>query len=152
MADEHKLAIALSFNRHVAHFALSVRDAMEHVTGDECHVKYTATNTYDPSELEECFSRNAEGIAKNMMIHELALAVDMHSCTVDKVQEIDIIRDETELLALGGHEDFKSLTVKLRMDSTAPLGGITIGVHRCAEKNDVIGYVHAGSDLVTKVH
>ena len=153
MADQHKLVIALGFNRHVAHFALSVRDAMEHVSGDDCHVTYTATNTYNPSELEECFSRNAEGIAKNMTTHELALAVDMHGCTVDNIRGIDIIRGETELLALGGYEDFKSLTVRLHMDSTvAPLGSITIGAHRCAEKNDVIGCVHAGKDLVAKVH
>ena len=152
LADEHELAIALGFNRHVAHFALAVRDAMGHVAGDNCHVTYTATNTFHPSELEECFSRNAEGIAKNMMIHELALAVDMHGCTVEKIRDIDIIRDQTELLTLGGYEDFKSLTVRLHMDATAPLGSITIGAHRCAEQNEVIGCVHAGNDLVAKVN
>ena len=37
--------------------------------------KFVHNNAYKEEELGECFERNAEGMLKNMAIHELALLV-----------------------------------------------------------------------------
>ena len=46
-------------------------------------------NAYANAELDECFERNAEGILKNMAIHELALLVTYFDCTVDSLAKVE---------------------------------------------------------------
>ena len=45
-------------------------------------------NAYKQPELPECFERNAEGMLKNMAIHELALLATYWGVTVDNIKSV----------------------------------------------------------------
>jgi hypothetical protein len=53
------------------------------------HVTFVSNNSYEntPESLGECFERNAEGMLKNMAIHELALLVSFYDVTVENIAE-----------------------------------------------------------------
>ena len=47
-------------------------------------------NAYKEEELAECFERNAEGLLKNMAIHELALAVTFYGVRADNIADVRV--------------------------------------------------------------
>jgi len=49
---------------------------------------YVHNNAYKEEELPECFERNAEGMLKNMAIHELALLATYWGVTVDTIESV----------------------------------------------------------------
>ena len=51
--------------------------------------KFVHNNAYKEDELGECFERNAEGMLKNMAIHELALLATYWGVTVDTIASVE---------------------------------------------------------------
>jgi len=49
---------------------------------------FVHNNAYKEEELGECFERNAEGMLKNMAIHELALLATYYGVTVDNIASV----------------------------------------------------------------
>ena len=50
--------------------------------------------------------RNAEGLLKNMAIHELALAATFFNMTADGMDKVTVNKDNSECLTLGDKTDF----------------------------------------------
>jgi hypothetical protein len=58
------------------------------------HVTFVSNNTYENNaeSVGECFERNAEGMLKNMAIHELALLASFYDVTVDNIDVLRLVR------------------------------------------------------------
>ena len=67
------------------------------------------TNAYKEEELPECFERNAEGMLKNMAIHELALAATFYGVTADSIADVSVDAANSESLTLGEFTDFSKV-------------------------------------------
>lgn len=86
-------------------------------------------NAYKKSELVECFSRNSEGMLKNMAIHELALLVSFFDVRVDTVFKITVDKSKSEKLTLGGITDFSKVSFQV---TTLAGASATVTADRCA--------------------
>lgn len=89
MRDEAKdagVAVLMGYNKNVCKF---VTKAREYQAANGGHITFVSNNSYEntPESLGECFERNAEGMLKNMAIHELALLVSFFDVTVDNIDE-----------------------------------------------------------------
>jgi predicted dehydrogenase len=92
--------VYLGYNKNVTPYvqkALKLADTVKN-----SHVCFCHNNSYKRNELAECFSRNAEGMLKNMAIHELALLVSFFGVTVDTVKEFKVNKSKlfTEKLSV----------------------------------------------------
>lgn len=89
MRDEAQSAgvsVLMGYNKNVCKYVSKARDYAAKNGGD---VTFVSNNTYEntPESLGECFERNAEGMLKNMAIHELALLVSFYDVTVENIAE-----------------------------------------------------------------
>jgi predicted dehydrogenase len=89
MRDEAKNAnvtVLMGYNKNVCKF---VSKAREFAAENGGQVTFVSNNSYEntPASLGECFERNAEGMLKNMAIHELALLVSFYDVTVENIAE-----------------------------------------------------------------
>jgi predicted dehydrogenase len=94
-------------------------------------VTLTSLNDYTAETLPECFERNAEGLLKNMAIHELALAATFFGMTADTVASVDTTGcdgDECDLQTLGDFTDFSKLNMLL---TNKDGGQLRVVVDRC---------------------
>ena len=97
------VSICMGYNKNVCKY---VRRAREYAAsaGPESHVTFVSNNTYEPTaaSLGECFERNAEGMLKNMAIHELALLASFYDVTVDNVEDVIVDEEFSSLQTLEG--------------------------------------------------
>lgn len=63
---------------------------------------YVHNNAYTEEELPECFERNAEGMLKNMAIHELALLATYWGVTTDTIESVQPDTEFSRCLTLKG--------------------------------------------------
>jgi predicted dehydrogenase len=90
MRDQAKAAgvtVLMGYNKNVCKFVRLGREFEAAHPGS--HITFVSNNAYEntPESLGECFERNAEGMLKNMAIHELALLVSFYDVTVENVAE-----------------------------------------------------------------
>lgn len=88
LAKSKGVKVYLGYNKNVTPYvqkALKLSKTIENSTITFCH-----NNSYKTNELNECFSRNSEGMLKNMAIHELALLVSFFGVTVDTVDKFSL--------------------------------------------------------------
>jgi len=64
--------------------------------------KFVHNNASKEEELGECFERNAEGMLKNMAIHELALLATYYGVTVDNIASVSPDAEFSNCLKLTG--------------------------------------------------
>lgn len=78
--------VLMGYNKNVCKYVTKAREYAAANAGS--HVTLVSNNTYEntPESLGECFERNAEGMLKNMAIHELALLVSFFDVTVDNIE------------------------------------------------------------------
>lgn len=99
-AEEKGVKVYLGYNKNVTPYvqnALKLSKDVENSTITFCH-----NNSYKKNELNECFSRNSEGMLKNMAIHELALLVSFFDVTVATIDKFELQQNKlfTEKLAV----------------------------------------------------
>ena len=71
-------------------------------TVESAHLEFVHNNAYKKEELTECFSRNSEGMLKNMAIHELALLVSFYDVTVENIESVVADKDYSSVQTLPG--------------------------------------------------
>ena len=94
--------ICMGYNKNVCKY---VRNAREFAAANEgSHVTFVSNNTYEntPESLGECFERNAEGMLKNMAIHELALLASFYDVTVDNIESVEVDKAFSSVQTLPG--------------------------------------------------
>ena len=104
MRDEAKAAgvtVLMGYNKNVCKF---VSRAREYAAKNGGHITFVSNNAYanTPESLGECFERNAEGMLKNMAIHELALLVSFYDVTVENIAECTADKGFSSVQTLKG--------------------------------------------------
>jgi len=105
MRDEAAAAgvgVLMGYNKNVCKYVRKTREFAETVPGS--HVTFVSNNAYEntPESLGECFERNAEGMLKNMAIHELALLVSFYDVTVENIESVSADREFSSMQTLAG--------------------------------------------------
>jgi len=132
-ADAADVEVLMGYNKNVCKYVRKTREFAETVAGS--HVTFVSNNAYEntPESLGECFERNAEGMLKNMAIHELALLVSFYDVTVDNIAEVTADKEFSSLQTLKGPSgkdftDFDKIkfTIKTKTGSE-----VSVSADRC---------------------
>jgi len=92
-AKEKGVPVYMGYNKNVTPYVIKALEAQAKLGGS---MTFIHNNAYKEEELPECFERNAEGMLKNMAIHELAL---LATCTRHTHTHTDTHTHELALLA-----------------------------------------------------
>jgi len=101
-AADAGVEVLMGYNKNVCKYVRKTREYAETVDGS--HVTFVSNNAYEntPESLGECFERNAEGMLKNMAIHELALLVSFYDVSVDNIAEVIADKEFSSMQTLKG--------------------------------------------------
>eukprot|EP00543_Licmophora_paradoxa_P016959 CAMPEP_0202475312 /NCGR_PEP_ID=MMETSP1360-20130828/92833_1 /ASSEMBLY_ACC=CAM_ASM_000848 /TAXON_ID=515479 /ORGANISM="Licmophora paradoxa, Strain CCMP2313" /LENGTH=240 /DNA_ID=CAMNT_0049102463 /DNA_START=59 /DNA_END=781 /DNA_ORIENTATION=+ len=88
LANTKNVQVYLGYNKNVTPYVQKTI-ALARETPNS-HVFFCHNNSYTTADLPEVFSRNPEGMLKNMAIHELALFVTFFGVTVDSIEKFKI--------------------------------------------------------------
>ena len=145
LAAAKGVAVHMGFNKNVSgYLTKSMEFAKTHGDSSKTNVTFLHNNNYpDTTEaLSECFERNAEGMLKNMAIHELAICVTYYGVTVDTIDSVTADREYSSLRTLGSFTDFD----KLKFSITTKSGvAISVAADRCGG-DDSVGIVTDASN------
>jgi predicted dehydrogenase len=132
-ADEAGVEVLMGYNKNVCKYVRKTREFASTVPGSE--VTFVSNNAYEntPESLGECFERNAEGMLKNMAIHELALLVSFYDVSVDNIAEVIADKEFSSMQTLKGPSgkdftDFDKIkfTIKTKNGNT-----VSVAADRC---------------------
>merc|ERR1719352_2231749 len=97
--------VFMGYNRNFSKYVRRAHDfAAKNPSGTITLARLDCFNT--PESLDECFERNAEGMMKNMMCHELVVLLTYYGLTVDSIQEVVADQEYTHSETRGGFTDF----------------------------------------------
>eukprot|EP00316_Scyphosphaera_apsteinii_P021067 CAMPEP_0119309510 /NCGR_PEP_ID=MMETSP1333-20130426/15807_1 /TAXON_ID=418940 /ORGANISM="Scyphosphaera apsteinii, Strain RCC1455" /LENGTH=370 /DNA_ID=CAMNT_0007313499 /DNA_START=122 /DNA_END=1234 /DNA_ORIENTATION=- len=99
-AKEKGVPVYMGYNKNVTPYVRKALEAAKKHPGST--TTYVHNNAYKPDELPECFERNAEGMLKNMAIHELALLATYWGVTVDSIASVTPDSDFSSCETLTG--------------------------------------------------
>lgn len=148
-ADKVGVKVFMGFNKNVSSYLTFSRDFADKAD-DNCDVTFLHNNNYPNTEAElaECFERNAEGMLKNMAIHELAILVTYYGVTVESIDEVEADTEFSSCKTLEGPSsgnlftDFDKLKFKI-----VTKGGTAVNVaaDRCGGDDSVAIVTSASS-------
>jgi len=140
--------VYMGYNKNVTPYVRKALEAAKAAPGST--TTYVHNNAYKEEELGECFERNAEGMLKNMAIHELALLATYWGVTVETIQTVTPDTTFSSCLTLKGPSgteftDFSKVgftiettegqTIKLLVDRCgSDAGGNSIAIVSDGEK------------------
>jgi len=101
-AEAAGVPVLMGYNKNVCKYVAKTREFA--ATVPESQVTFVSNNAYENTaeSLGECFERNAEGMLKNMAIHELALLVSFYDVTVDNIESVTADKEFSSLQTLAG--------------------------------------------------
>mmetsp|Transcript_25819 Transcript_25819/g.46795 ORF Transcript_25819/g.46795 Transcript_25819/m.46795 type:complete len:368 (+) Transcript_25819:85-1188(+) len=101
-AADAGVEISMGYNKNVCKYVRNAREFAAKTDGS--HVTFVSNNTYKNTaeDLGECFERNAEGMLKNMAIHELALLVSFYDVSVDNIESVTADKEFSSMQTLPG--------------------------------------------------
>jgi predicted dehydrogenase len=101
-ADDAGVEVLMGYNKNVCKYVRKTREFAAKLPGSQ--VTFVSNNAYENTaeSLGECFERNAEGMLKNMAIHELALLVSFYDVSVDNIKEVTADKGFSSMQTLKG--------------------------------------------------
>jgi len=101
-ASAANVPVLMGYNKNVCKYVTKTREFAATVPGSQ--TTFVSNNAYEntPESLGECFERNAEGMLKNMAIHELALLVSFYDVTVDNIESVTADKEFSSCQTLKG--------------------------------------------------
>jgi len=129
-AKSKGVPVYMGYNKNVTPYVLK---ALEYQKANGGAVEFVHNNAYKEEELGECFERNAEGMLKNMAIHELALLATYFGVTVDNIASVspDVAFSNCLTLAGPSGKDFTDFA-KVGFTVTTKDGkSVTVKADRC---------------------
>eukprot|EP00548_Thalassiothrix_antarctica_P003607 CAMPEP_0194146898 /NCGR_PEP_ID=MMETSP0152-20130528/22276_1 /TAXON_ID=1049557 /ORGANISM="Thalassiothrix antarctica, Strain L6-D1" /LENGTH=400 /DNA_ID=CAMNT_0038847549 /DNA_START=121 /DNA_END=1323 /DNA_ORIENTATION=- len=132
-AKEAGVEVLMGYNKNVCKYVAKTREFAATKPGSV--VTFVSNNAYEntPESLGECFERNAEGMLKNMAIHELALLASFYDVTVDNIESVTADKEFSSLQTLPGpsgkeRTDFDKIkfTIKTKTGQT-----VSVQADRC---------------------
>lgn len=154
LADSKGVKVYLGYNKNVTPYVQKAMELSKKTEGSL--VTFCHNNSYKPEELDECFSRNSEGMLKNMAIHELALLVSFFGVTVDTVKEFNLNtnKESTEKLSVlvpGTEDKYISDFSKIEFSVTTKAGGsVCVMADRCGGNVSFASVKNGGGEEVEK--
>jgi len=88
LAVSRQVKVFMGFNKHVTPYVRKAIALSKEV--EESHVFFCHNNSYETKDLAEVFTRNPEGIMKNMCIHELALLNTFFGVSVETIAKFKV--------------------------------------------------------------
>jgi len=132
-ADSAGVEVLMGYNKNVCKYVRNTREHAETVDGS--HVTFVSNNAYEnsPESLGECFERNAEGMLKNMAIHELALLVSFYDVSVNTIESVTADKEFSSLQTLKGpsgtdYTDFDKIKFTIKTKSGKE---VSVSADRC---------------------
>jgi predicted dehydrogenase len=132
-AEGAGVEVLMGYNKNVAKYVRKTREFAASVPGS--HVTFVTNNAYEntPESLGECFERNAEGMLKNMAIHELALLATFYDVSVDNIESVTADKEFSSMQTLAGPSgkdwtDFDKIKFTIK---TKNGNGVTVQADRC---------------------
>merc|ERR1711871_746821 len=92
--------VYMGYNKNVTPYVLKALEFEKKTDG--ASTTFIHNNAYKEEELGECFERNAEGMLKNMAIHELAPLATYYGVTVDNIESVVPDAEYSRCLTLTG--------------------------------------------------
>ena len=101
-SDAAGVEVLMGYNKNVCKYVRKTREFAATVPGSQ--VTFVSNNAYEntPESLGECFERNAEGMLKNMAIHELALLVSFYDVSVENIESVTADKEFSSMQTLKG--------------------------------------------------
>eukprot|EP00559_Dactyliosolen_fragilissimus_P004029 CAMPEP_0184859358 /NCGR_PEP_ID=MMETSP0580-20130426/4360_1 /TAXON_ID=1118495 /ORGANISM="Dactyliosolen fragilissimus" /LENGTH=508 /DNA_ID=CAMNT_0027355955 /DNA_START=63 /DNA_END=1589 /DNA_ORIENTATION=+ len=94
LAEANNVKVYIGYNKNVTPYvqkALNLKnELLAKDPSKKAEVFFCHNNSYEVKDLPECFSRNAEGMMKNMAVHEMALLVTFFGVTVDTIAKFQV--------------------------------------------------------------
>jgi predicted dehydrogenase len=87
-AVKEGVKVYIGYNKNVTPYVQNALKVAE--TTPNAHVFFCHNNSYKQKDLPEVFTRNSEGMLKNMAIHELALLVTFFDVKVDTIDKFKV--------------------------------------------------------------
>ena len=141
-ADAAGCNVFMGFNKNVSAFLSRARDFAE-TSPTKCDITFLHNNAYKSEELPECFERNAEGMLKNMAIHELAILATYYDVTIENIAAVTADKEFSSFKSLIGPASGKSFSDfdKLKFKITTKSGKeASVAADRCGG-DDSVGIV-----------
>lgn len=114
-AQARGVQIYMGFNRNFSKYVKLAHDFMAK-QAPGASLTLTRKDCFNTEEaVDECFERNAEGMLKNMMCHELMVLITYYGLTVDGLQEVIADQDYTVSEVRRGFKDFSRVKFTLIM-------------------------------------
>ena len=146
-ADQGGTKVYMGFNKNVsAYLERTLAFAKDQTTPVD--VTFLHNNAYAKADLPECFERNAEGMLKNMAIHELAMLVTFYGVSVDNIASVEADTEYSSCQTLQGPESGTSFTDfdKLKFKIITKDGkSASVAADRCGG-DDSVGIVTSSND------
>lgn len=115
-AKDNGVAVCMGFNRNYSKYVGLAKDFMAHAP-EGATVTLGRNDAFNsPEALDECFERNAEGMMKNMMIHELVVLISHFNLRVADIKEIVSDKKYTCREIRKGVADFSKVGFTISMN------------------------------------
>jgi predicted dehydrogenase len=132
-ASDSGVEVLMGYNKNVCKYVAKTREFAAGLAGS--HVCFVSNNAYEntPASLGECFERNAEGMLKNMAIHELALLVSFYDVSVDNIAEVTADKEFSSMQTLPGpsgkmYTDFDKIKFTIKTKTGTE---VSVSADRC---------------------
>jgi len=152
-AKSKNVPVFMGYNKNVTPYVTAAL-AAEKAAGEGASTKFFHNNAYQKDELPECFERNAEGMLKNMAVHELALLVTYYGVRGDNIAkcEPDMEYSSCQTLVGPGGSDFTDFD-KIGFTVTTTEGKtVSVYADRCGDAggggfSEAVVYDAAGQEV-----
>jgi predicted dehydrogenase len=130
-AKSKGVPVYMGYNKNVTPYVKKALEFEQKTPG--ASTTFVHNNAYKTEELGECFERNAEGMLKNMAIHELAVLATYYGVTVENIKAVTPDAEYSEMLTLKGPSgkeftDFASIGFTIE---TKDGKSVTVKANRC---------------------
>jgi len=115
VAARNGVSVIVGFNRNYSRYVKLARDVWP-VVPPGSRLTIGRNDGLSEDKLDECFERNAEGMLKNMLIHEIVVLVSFFGVRSSSVNMVLTDRHHTARETRHGFTDFRRIRVTLQMD------------------------------------
>jgi predicted dehydrogenase len=116
-AKTKKVPVYMGFNRNFSKYVRTAQDAMAKAEAGATFTLGRNDCFNTPESMDECFERNAEGMLKNMMIHEIVVLISYFGLQVDSIKEIVADKQYTTVETRKGFTDLSKMKCVIKTNS-----------------------------------
>lgn len=115
------VAVFMGYNRNFSKYILQANAYMA-TAGPDSTLTVGRNDCFTPEMLDECFERNAEGMIKNQMVHEIVTLITYNGLTADTIEEVVADPANTVLETRKGFKDFSKMRCTIKTKSGRVFG------------------------------